>query len=463
MDHKIKRVRRAGAGLLWMLVAALSLWAAAVHVAWSQTAASAPVAAAAASQPVSAMVKTETAAAAPDFSVAAPGPWLMHFGQPARALRLTIGAADLSGLRIAQAQLLDASKQRSIGESQLRLCGNGEGADCAPHPKLMAKSSQTVYLHYTGDDTPLGRYTGTLDLAVDGRAEVKTVTVEVAATSRHVRALGAALIALGVALAWWLTVASRQRLQRLTLLLPVAAAAEQLTALRARLVTAEQATGVGQAQLLAHIDRMLQTELTERWLIGQGYLATTLSTLAPAAGAGAQLQTWLQNLGLRIAGLAVLVQQGVEPLAADWQALPHQRTFIEAALRHLDSVASAATEAAAQQRVSEAQAMAQPPVKAMDGAAVAAAAAPAAAPLTLQRLVTQIEALSFTVWWAYLALTTVAGIAILIINNAGFGTPMDLVFCLFWGFGLPVTLDKLVQLSPATVATPLGITLPKAA
>lgn len=54
-----------------------------------------------------------------------------------------------------------------------------------------------------------------------------------------------------------------------------------------------------------------------------------------------------------------------------------------------------------------------------------------------------------------------AGIAILILNNAGFGTAMDFVFCLFWGFGLPVTMDKLVQLTPAGVATPLGISLPK--
>lgn len=459
MGHKISLERRRWPGILWALVAVASVWAAAAHVAWSQTAANVPVtagaAAGAASQPAQAVGKTEVAAPAPDFSVAAPGPWLMQAGQPARALRLAIGAADLTGLRIAQAQLLDASKQRSISEWQLQLCGNKEGPGCDAHPKLLAKSSQTVYLRVASGSAPWGRYSGSLDLAVDGRADVKTVALELASTSNPVRVLGALAIAAGVVLAWWLTVASRQRLQRLTMLLPVAAASEQLTALRARLQAAQQATGVGQGQLMADTHRLLETELTERWLVGQGYLPTTLSVLTPAADAGARLQTWLQNLGLRIAGLTVLVQTGVEPLVAEWQAGLTDRAAIEAGLRHLDSVPSAATEAAAHQRVAEAMAIAHPAV-----ARAQNAAGPAAA-LTLQRLVTQIEALNLRIWWAYLALTTVAGIAILIINNAGFGTAMDFVFCLFWGFGLPVTLDKLVQLSPAAVATPLGISLPK--
>jgi hypothetical protein len=52
---------------------------------------------------------------------------------------------------------------------------------------------------------------------------------------------------------------------------------------------------------------------------------------------------------------------------------------------------------------------------------------------------------------------------VLILPNAGFGTPLDFMFCVFWGVGLPITMDRLQSTGPGGVAGSLGFTLPKAA
>jgi len=49
-----------------------------------------------------------------------------------------------------------------------------------------------------------------------------------------------------------------------------------------------------------------------------------------------------------------------------------------------------------------------------------------------------------------------AGLAVLILNNPGFGTPLDFVFAFFWGFALPTTVQAL---TPGSVATALNISI----
>jgi hypothetical protein len=70
--------------------------------------------------------------------------------------------------------------------------------------------------------------------------------------------------------------------------------------------------------------------------------------------------------------------------------------------------------------------------------------------------------LNVVTWLVFGGLATVAGVYVLIISNLGFGLLADFVVCLFWGFGLPVGSQQLMQLTPGSVVTALGVTVPKA-
>jgi hypothetical protein len=54
--------------------------------------------------------------------------------------------------------------------------------------------------------------------------------------------------------------------------------------------------------------------------------------------------------------------------------------------------------------------------------------------------------------------SALSGLVVLILNNPGFGVPVDFVFALFWGFGLPTTVGAL---APSSAATALNIPIAK--
>ena len=78
-----------------------------------------------------------------------------------------------------------------------------------------------------------------------------------------------------------------------------------------------------------------------------------------------------------------------------------------------------------------------------------------------ERILARIEATNFAGWVTYLILVSLGGVAILVLREPGFGTWLDFVYCVFWGFGLPTTLDKLQQITPSGVASTIAVSLPK--
>ena len=92
---------------------------------------------------------------------------------------------------------------------------------------------------------------------------------------------------------------------------------------------------------------------------------------------------------------------------------------------------------------------------------------PGAPPATIQsrsfeRLEVEIRNLSVFAWFIFGGLAAAVGIYVLIISNLGFGQRGDFLVCLFWGFGLPVGGQQLLQLTTGSVVTALGVTVPKA-
>lgn len=408
---------------------------------------------------------TNRPATPPDFTVVQPAPWSSTKDGVAAALLMSAGEQPLRGLRLAHAALSDRTQSTSIPLQALDLCTTASGG-CLDPRLIPAGSAQTVYLRFKDGQRPLGRFTGTVSLAVDARADAKPVSVEINATCAWAQLGGAVLILGGVFVALGMSGWSRNRLQRLAALQPVAAARERIERLLLALEPVQQATGVTFENTHARFGRLSNEELDESILDAQGMLPQVWALAAGTVDTAA-LQARLKSKEPQIAGLAVMVQEGALVLLTRLKAVADndpiandKRERIRKAVAMLDNPNAIATEAEADKLIRKALEASLPPqpLQAMQGAQ--AADAPPRAPLSVQRIGAEIEALNRATWLFYGILTALAGAATLILANPGFGTLLDFVFCLFWGFGMPVTLEKLQQLSPTQVGKAVGISLP---
>ncbi|MER2599042.1 MAG: hypothetical protein ABTQ73_05940 [Caldilineales bacterium] len=405
-------------------------------------------------------VLTNRPASAPDFSITPPALWQRNSdNEVAAALLVAAGEQALLGLRLAHVSLTEKTQQqRSIPLQALELCTLPTDDVCVAPPVIPAQSSQTVYLRFKKGEKFLGRFSGTVSLAVDARAEAKPVPVDLASTACLEQWIGGIVIAAGVYAAFRLSAWSRSRLHRLAALQPVAAARERVLRLLMELDPVRDNTGVN-FDATRNFFKELINGLTEDHLKTENLLPPTWSVLGTVPDT-TSLQAHLKKLEPAIAGLAVVVNEGALPLLKRWESDPDpvSRTRVKDALQILDAPENAKTEDEAVALVARAKTQAQPP-QPIQAQQAPDHAAPRT-PLTLQRISAEIETINKTTWYAYLFLTSVAGIATLILVNPGFGSLLDFVYCLFWGFGLPIALEKLQQLSPSAVAKPLGITLP---
>jgi len=409
---------------------------------------------------------TNRPASPPDFTVVQPAPWTSTTDDVAAALLISAGEQPLRGLRLAHAALNDKTQSANIPLQAFDLCTTAEGGCVAP-PTIPAGSAQTVYLRFKEGKRPLGRFTGTVSLAIDARADAKPVTVEINATSGTAQFGGAILILAGVLVALGMSGWSRNRLQRLAALQPVAAARERIERLLLALEPVQQATGLTFEQIRARFERLVSEELDESLLDAQGLLpkvwAVTVGTADTAA-----LQARLKAMEPQIAGLTVMVREGalvlltrLEAVAVTDPLVDAKRKRIRNAIESLDDPNAIATEVEADKIVRLAlKAGVLPQPFEVHGGGMQDADASRRAPLSVQRIAAEIEALNGTTWLVYAILTSVSGAAALILTNPGFGSLLDFVFCLSWGFGMPVTLEKLQQSSPTQIGKAVSITLP---
>ena len=398
---------------------------------------------------------TNRVRAAPDFTVTVNTPWKLTGDDDADTVTVVTGEQAIQGLRLSNSTLTEKTNGDPLRTQHFQLCLNQEKS-CEPPGVLSALTTHTLYLRYADGARPHGRFSGTLAFAANARPDAKVVTVEANSSSLPAKIVGAAVIVVGVALAWLLTLWSRNRLDRLAALRPALEARRRILDLLERLGAACPQAGVDFVQLRArYADHA--ASLTEEQLDREGLLPARLP--GTTAVVLTELKARLKALEQPIIGLTVIVREGVEPLARDWNKAPDaEKPQIVKALRTLDSPDDAAVEDKAKALVAKAMAMAAP-IPPAGMAAVKSGTAKEAA-VELQEVNSQIEGVNMAIWWVYLLLVSVTGAAVLVVGNLGFGTTMDFVYCLLWGFGLPTTMDKLQAATPASVSTALGIKLP---
>jgi hypothetical protein len=78
-----------------------------------------------------------------------------------------------------------------------------------------------------------------------------------------------------------------------------------------------------------------------------------------------------------------------------------------------------------------------------------------------QHLHYQIAILSFANWTVAALLTAVIGSYALIFSHLDFGRPSDIWLCLLWGLGVPVLGGQFASITPASLASNLGVNVVK--
>jgi hypothetical protein len=405
------------------------------------------------------------------WSVSAPGnPWIVWFGpvdsQNTTSIVVTTGDYPASNLRLAQSSLQNSLGTSQIGLKDLELCGDPS----CPGGQLNVKAhtAQTFYVRLKRGGVNNGKYTGTLSFAINERPELQTVNFTLQVSSLLAKLLGALLVSLGVGLAWWVSVWARARLLRLEAQKPVAALQESINVLVGDLDQIKAKIGkeipnddskTSIRTKLNEISKGLTTEALDE--------ADYLPPRIPRPFSGGpdtanKLKEYLTKRGDCVDGLTVLIRDGMNKVLLDWGHPSKPQEAIIDALRTLNEKGDSITDRpTAEQAVKDAL---QQYLSKLDPKIEFDASAPGLInPPTTQYLSWVIGQIYAKVWWIWGILTFLGGLAVLILRDPGFGTGLDLLFCSFWGFGLPTTMDKLQQLSPSGIATTIGMIQPKPA
>lgn len=385
-------------------------------------------------------------------------PWIAWEGfagsRSSTSLVVTSSSGQATGLRLAQASLREVGGGRELGLADLEICKSPDGP-C--QPPAAEGSSQTAHLRFTHRGRcawPHGKFTGTIALIVHEKPEPQTLTVTLHSTSNFRKLVGIGLLLAGSFLGWWVNVFIRARVARTGSLL--AANAVRYRAEQLLLALDERPEGSpSPAQLIGRVVRILASLATPS-LDDRGLLPPeTPSGIGSPADPTADLTAYLNEHKAVLAGLAVVVDQGLRPLWQSWRdaGMSEARKPIEEKLDALDRASLGITNGTDAKAAVE-QALAPAPRVVADEATPTAVGVG----VRLRRAAAQRQ---WEAWATWILVTVVGGAAVLVIPNAGFGTSQDLVFCFLWGVGLPVAVDRLQALGPGGIGGQLGVAVPK--
>jgi hypothetical protein len=330
--------------------------------------------------------------------------------------------------------------------NRLQLCSDSPGS-CKKDIDLTEARQSSLSLRLDASALPPGAYTGSVYLAADERSDPESFPLQLSYTSLYWQLLGLLLIAAGVALGWLVTVYARSRISRDRALLAVAdfdAAAKSMEEKLATLPAALAGSVTATTQAIAD----LRLAFTPTNLDQHNFLPTLFGGL----GDSTPYQAFLTATGPHIAMLKVIVDGMLAAIAipeTPTPADPHPHQRVLGALDLLDASIQPPSAPTARPQVQALLASLVPTVAGL------VSRVPGAPPST-ESLLLDISHVNWMAWIVWLVLTIVVGYLVQV-DKPGFGTPIDLITCLLWGFGIPAAGMQLGQLTPTSIATTLKV------
>ncbi|MCC2958312.1 hypothetical protein LK542_22105 [Massilia sp. IC2-477] len=371
-------------------------------------------------------------------------------------------------LRLAPAEFVEATRPHILRDGQLALCSTIEV--CAGVETIVKPPGQTLWLAVKQDEHSLpGKYTGSVTLVSNDRPEGETIRLVLYVTSWKWQVLGGLCIAAGVGLAFVITNLLRQRISRLEMLGPVVDLLAMIDALRLRLKSVKIPYKF--EKLLKELDRV-EAGLEEPVLRRKGLPSVLGNFFGNSTSSADTLAVYVAAQRAILERLLIIVDEGLEPIEEMRVAYltgiesppPAAVQAVLDAWKNADTFSALEILAADDLRIALADIVAK-----LDIALKQALEIPISESLfafahrTVRHLPRTRAHLNYLVfstnlagWVFLLLLTTLAGVYVLIIDEPAFGTPKDLLECLFWGLGLPAGMQaaSTATLSIANVYRP---------
>ena len=388
-------------------------------------------------------------------------PWVVSGWLPAgkHCLNLVINpSAPATHVGVLSSTLVEQNTKKPLPASKLLFCRGLNGCDTS-QPADLPKGPNDVSLCLAPDFLTHGSFQGAVFLSAAEKPDGEQVLKGVQVSSAVMKLTGFMIILIGVWVAWASKVWARARLDRDSALQPVALLRQNLDRLRDRLSALENgltALAINTATTIG----TLQEEITDQSLDSKHLLPPRFPNPfgAPSFDLVA-LKVALDKVSADEQTIAVLVRSMDTVAAMDESKIPGGHEAVEAAITAIDKLAASATLPTSD--VAQTQA-----TKIIDGLRPVAQNAfvqnavqlGVGQPSEPDRLQIDVERVVGFVWLIWGGLTALTGLAALILSNPGFGTPIDLLYCFFWGFALPAVGQ---QLTPGSAGASLGISIGK--
>jgi len=386
-----------------------------------------------------------------------PDPWVSSDDVACTAFTVTAKDASATNVTVSST-LVEQSTKDAITLDRLRLCNSGKKCDGTEPITLQANVPTALQL--CTSETFHGSYHGAIVLAAREKPDGDIILQNAQFSSSLAKLGGFVLICIGVAFAFVVKVWARAKLERDQALVPVARMRTQLSALAATLSQLKPEVYRKVPTKLNEAIKTLLDELSDNALDSEKFLPPRFANPFGFTVNAEGFKAYLEARNPRIKQLSVLVNEGIVPAVKEDNGTPAEtQAAVIAAITNIDALVKTTPDAnqallAVQQILDTLHRTLFPNVLNPQAALV-----PAVASTSFEALQLEIQTISKAIWVLYGILTALSGLAFLILNNPGYGVPLDYIFAFFWGFGLPTMVQSL---TPGSAASALNISIAKA-
>jgi hypothetical protein len=378
---------------------------------------------------------------------------------------VTAGDQGVCDLQLTQSTLQDFTTLFQLDASQLHLCLDKD--HCDAEINVPPDSTRRLEIRIDPKFQTPGIFNGELAFAIKGKPETQSFKLTVYSRTRRAVVFGALVIALGLAVYFFVNVFLRRRIAIDEVLLPAYQLRDTIESLQRKVSEAAKLTQIplnALADDLKQLEKQLEPEI-----LADHFPSITVLPSSSGTTWMDSFKGYLTPLADKTAAHVVLVNSGVQTALAYWTTFPGPAATVLHQINLLvPSVSNAATAQAQLAPILQTlYAAVNPPhatmlVPMLADAPPNLAARVFTAPPDTHTLQLRLFHTTLWVWWIVALIALASGFYSVVLANLGFGTSTDYIKCFFWGLGFSVAGTQLDSLTQTTTTSNFGITIPKA-
>jgi len=407
------------------------------------------------------------AAVAATWTATASSPWIMGSSGDPLPVIITANETPLTGVQVLDSTLRNAFER--IGPERLQIVTHedvkdrGKAETSGKGELVPARSSTVIYVGLKNDNPfwtiPHGKFEGVITLKANSPLQ-QPLTVSMQSSSWWMKLLGLFAVGVGLWIAKYVTgklIPSAQRVQALRPVLAVRAAITDLENEAVRLFGPAPNSAI--RGRLEGLQKSISTrQLDDRDLLPRGFI----SPLPLTAKAVGTLEATLTEVTTALKAVSAVIYKGLRVAAADRGNPVYDQANVNLALQTLDQLGgdSAKDETAVLQEIPSILMAYRVRPRAGVAAHTQNLRGPMD-PVSVREAEYRIYESGQEAWLIWMVISAIASIPVIFIPNFASFSLQDVFTCLVWGVGLPIGGAALQTLTPASVASGIGLTLPK--